>query len=126
MSAARYDITVEQGVTFIKIFTLKQGLSADDPNPILFDFTGYTGEAQIREEYSSPVYLTSFGVTFPPSGSVTGSIDASGSIIISLTPVQTLALPGGLTGYWDLLLFQGSIVTRLLEGRAFISPVATR
>jgi len=126
MSAGHYDITIEQGTTFTKTFTLKVGVSSDDPAPIPFNFTGYTGEAQIREEYSSPNPLVNFSVVFPPSGSVTGSIAASGSITISLTLDQTLILPGGYTGVWDLVLFQGANVERLLEGRAFISPTATK
>ena len=126
MSAGHYDLTVEQGATFSKTFTLKQGITKDDPNPTPCDFTGYTGVAEIREDYARDFPLVAFTVTFPPSGSVTGSIAASGSINISLTSEQTLVLPAGITGVWDLLLYQGDTVTRLLEGQAFIYPVATR
>ena len=126
MSAGHYDLTIYQGATFSKTFTLKQGISQDDPSPTPFDFTGYTGAADIREDYARDYPLVAFTVTFPPSGSVTGSIAASGSINISLTSEQTLALPGGITGVWDLLLYQGDTVIRLLEGQAFINPAATK
>ncbi|MGA2160262.1 MAG: hypothetical protein ABSG90_13750 [Dehalococcoidia bacterium] len=89
------------------------------------DFTAATGASMIRQQYSDVSPTVTITVAF--SGTPT-----DGSIALSLTHVQTAAIPAGkdvcsqASQYvWDLNVTQSSLVTRMLEGKVSIDPSAT-
>lgn len=107
LSAGDWDLYIEQGSTFVQTYTVTDAG---------FVWDGWTARAQIR---------TSAG--------------ESGQLLLDLTPYLTitgpairLAIPASVTetltrnGRWDLEVVQGSIVVRLLNGAAQISPEVTR
>ena len=108
LAAGDYDLYVEQGSTFVQTYTVT------DPG---FTWDGWSARAQIR---SAPV-------------------DSSGELLLDLTPYLTiigaavrLAIPAAITqtltrnGVWDLEMYQGSTVVRILQGKATISQEVTR
>ena len=125
MPAARQDIIIEQNASFTLPLTLLTQTSEVNPTLIPMDLTNFTAESQIRDTYDNPNFLTNFTIAFAPSGSTTGSFSSSGSLTLSLTPQQTLALPFG-RWVWDLFLFQGSISTKILYGEAWVRPAVSR
>lgn len=128
MSASLYDIEIEQGATWSKQLTWKD----DSGAPI--NLTGYLARMQIRKSYSdgsAQISLTS------SSGIVLGG--SAGTIAITITDELTAALvidysqlfmqngKKALQYWYDLELESaGGVVTRLLQGSAFIYPEVTR
>jgi hypothetical protein len=115
MPAAIKNITVEAGVGFELEATWKD--SGEEP----VDLDGYTGQAQMREGFSSTRALLSFAVEFG---------DDPGSILVKAGAEQTRAAVAAAVGreaVWDLELTppEGEPI-RLLKGKAHLSPEATR
>jgi len=122
--AGRYDLTVEQGATFSKTFTLK------DASGAVINLSTYTGRGQIRKYHRSddPPEAT-FVVAFFTNGT-------DGKLVISLTAAVTAALTAGETVgdvrskyVYDIELFvtaTPTIVRRILEGDLYVSPEVTR
>ena len=121
MPAAQYHLTVDIGATFELSFTFMVASSSVDPTPVPMDLNGYTALSQIRDAYGNPNYLAQMTVSFPPSGSTTGSTSSAGVLVLSLSAAQTAILPT-LRGVWDLKLIQGSTVLRVVEGEAWLKP----
>ncbi len=126
MPAAEYHLTIEQGATFSIPLTFMVPSSSANPVLIPMDLTGFTASSELRDAYDNPNTLVSFTITFPPSGSATGSIDSSGSLTMSLTANQTALLPVTNTAVYDLILIQGTTIIRVLEGTVWIKPSVTR
>ena len=103
-------LRIEKGATFSLTLTLTQDDAA-------LDLTGYTAAAQMRETLAS---TDSQAFTVAISSPATGGI-----ITVSLTAVQTAALEYE-TGFWDLEITSGAVVTRLLEGAVEIKLNVTR
>jgi hypothetical protein len=127
MPAAHYDITIEQGATFELPLSFQVESSSVNPTLITMDLTGYTARSQVRDYYDHPTVLAEMTVDFGTYGSgiLTGSVAASGSIVLSLTADQTEALPP-IHAVWDLKLYIGSEEIRVLNGEARIRPSVTR
>ena len=128
MPAGKYSLLIEQGAT------LRLDLAYKDSNNIPIDLTGYSGKMQIKNNYAdsaTTTYLTlssslnndGTGINF--SGSANALPPASGTIgiVISAVTSSTLSFE---TGYYDLEITSGSVVTRLLEGVVKISKEVTR
>ena len=115
MAAGVYDITVEQGVTFVLPITWK------DSSGTPVNLSGYSARMQIREEYDSQETLVS--LTSPSGGIVLGG--ALGTIVVTIAAsvTQTLRLSSGV---YDLEVEIGGVVTRLLQGAVTISREVTR
>ncbi|MBB1253189.1 hypothetical protein H3146_07365 [Streptomyces sp. OF3] len=107
LAAGDWDLYIEQGATFVQTYTV------DDPD---FSWDGWSVRAQIRS------------VARPDA-----------QLLLDLTPYLTvegaairLAIPAAVTetltrnGRWDLEVYQGSTVVRLLNGRAIVSPEVTQ
>lgn len=107
LSAGDYDLRIEQGSTHVQTFTVTD---------VGFTWSGWSARSQIR---SAPA--------------------DSGELLLDLTPYLTiigaavrLAIPASVTqtltrnGVWDLEMYQGSTVVRILQGKAVISPEVTR
>lgn len=109
MPAGEYNLEIEQGTTFSLVATLTV-------SDVAMNLTGYTGAAQIRQNYfSAPTPIT---VSIPAP--------ATGAVSLSLTAKQTRDIPYT-KGLWDFELTDGSgVVTRILKGVATISHEVTR
>lgn len=117
MAAGVYDITIEQGADFNLPLTWKDGTG--DP----IDVSGYTARMQIRENFDSDDYIIS--LTSDAGGGITlGGILGTVTVSISAADTATLAQ---VEAVYDLELESpGGYVTRLTQGRVYISREVTR
>jgi hypothetical protein len=116
MPAGKYDITIEEGATFLLSCTWKD--AAGDP----IDLTGYSAAMQVRRYKTAADTL----LDVSSSGGEITLGDAAGTIEVAIPATETAALTGEVAVY-DLELTDGSgVVTRLLEGDVTISREVTR
>lgn len=108
LSAGDWDLYIEQGSTFVQTYTV-----TDDPD---FTWAGWGVRAQIR---SAPADNGELLLDLTAYLTVTG---AAIRLAIPATQTQTLTR----NGRWDLEVYQGTTVVRLLNGRAIVSPEVTR
>ncbi len=118
--AGRYDLTIDQGSTFLRTFIYKDSTGA------VQDLTGHTAAMMIRKTHNAKGVPTFDGSSFP--GALTIPNPTDGKIILTLTDEETQAFPAPFEGVWDLELelTAGTVVTRLLEGIVTITPNVTR
>lgn len=117
MVAGIYDITIEQGANFSLPLTWK------DENGTPINLTGYFARMQIRQDYDADEAILSLDSTVG-GGIVLGG--AFGTITISIDAGATADL-AQTDAVYDLELESVSgIVTRLVQGRVFISREVTR
>lgn len=126
MSAGRYSFVIEQGATL----NLELQYKDASGNPI--DLTDYSGRMQIRPAVTSnTVYITlssslqpdGTGLNF--SGSNGTTPPSSGSIGVYISAASSSALSFDQAVY-DLEIYSGSFVSRLLEGQVKLSLNVTR
>jgi hypothetical protein len=126
MSAGRYSFTIEQGSTLNLELQYKDG----NGNPM--DLSDYGGRMQIRPSIgSSTIYITlsssldadGTGLNF--SGSNGQTSPSSGSIGMYISAASSSALNFDM-GVYDLEIYSGSFVTRILEGQIKLSKEVTR
>lgn len=126
MSAGRYDITVEQGVTF------DLPISYTNPNGTGVNLTGYSAKMQVREAPASALFVE-FNSSYSANGFIflSGSAEAredgaNGNLRIFMTAANSAAL-APFRGRYDLELTNTSgYVVRLLEGQFRVEPEITR
>ena len=111
MTAGTFNITVEQGTTFVNNMTANVDGSTD--------ITNFTFSSQIRTEALSDHVLATF--------TVTKANNSAGTFSINLTDTQTASLPQG-THKWDLVYVDSadSSRNRLLEGSCTVVAQITR
>lgn len=111
--AGRYDIVVEEGVTWSEVWTWTDAAN----RPV--DLTGYAAAMDWR---------TAGGVLALAFSTAVGNIalgGPSGTMVPTAAAAQTAALPGGPLLY-DLFLYSPSgVVTRLLAGNVNVIPRVT-
>ena len=118
--AAKHNFVIEQGATFPLYIKWQD----PDGNPI--DLTGYRIRMQIRQTPGSASTLLSFDSSSLTTGQTIGSLDSAGVIDLELSAALTAALSFTLAE-WDLTATSaGGEVTRLVEGKASVSPGVTR
>lgn len=126
MAAGKYSFTIEQGSTL----NLELQYKDASGNPI--DLSYYGGRMQIRETIaSSTPYITlssslnpdGTGLNF--SGSNNSTPPTSGSIGIYISAASSSLLDFTQAVY-DLEIYSGSYVTRILEGQVKLSKEVTR
>jgi hypothetical protein len=126
MAAGRYSFIIEQGST------LSLELQYKDSTGTPINLSGYGGRMQIRPEVSSnTVYITlssslqpdGTGINF--SGSNNSTPPESGSIGLYISAISSSLLNFD-TAVYDLEIFSGSIVNRILEGQIKLSKEVTR
>ena len=126
MAAGRYSFVIEQGST------LNLELQYKDASGTPIDLTDYGGRMQIRPSVaSSTVYITlssslepdGTGLNF--SGSNGQTPPSSGSIGVYISAASSSLLNFDMAVY-DLELYSGSYVTRILEGQVKLSKEVTR
>lgn len=119
-AASQLDLEINQGATYtLDVPGIKTAAGAD------VNITGYAVRGQIRRRVTDSVVLVPFTCTI-----VTPAV---GAFQISLTAAQTAALPSSgskdqpLACAYDVEIESPSgVVSRVLEGTAFISPEVTR
>jgi len=120
MTVGRKDFDAQQGATFRRVITWKDGSGA------LVDLTGWTAAFTVRASFGAAEALLDLttengGVTL---GGAAGTIDvrATDEQMGALTVPNAGAFPPVLTAAYNLTLTApGGDVTRLLEGRFVIS-----
>lgn len=112
MTAAKYDIEIDQGSDFALALTIKE-------NNVAKNLSAYSARGQLRPTVDSPdSKKTDF--TFDLTNS------ANGVIIMQLPHGTSAAMEAGMYVY-DLEIFIGTTtVTRIMQGRATVSPEVTR
>jgi len=120
--ANQYNIVVEQGSTFTLSITYKD--SEGDP----IDLTNFTARMDIRQTYTTEAALveldSSDGGTGNTSGIALGGLDGTITVVISSSATSGLTAPS--TNVYDLELRDTvGAITRILEGKATVSPNAT-
>lgn len=110
------EFNIGQGETFRIGATI-----ISDSGSIPLNITDYSFSGQVRENYTTDEVAATFTITkLPPLN--------SGSIMVELTPEQTLTLNQRRYVY-DINMVSGSVTPikrRILEGALTIRPTATR
>jgi hypothetical protein len=119
MAAGKHDITIEQGATF----TLN--LSYKDSDGAVVDLSsGYTGRMKIRESTGGTI-IASTESGDSPKNTLSIALAASGNnIIVTMSATNTASLDFD-NAVYDLELFSGATVDRIIEGRVFLSKEIT-
>ena len=110
MAAAKLNLYIEQGATFSKTLTFKDG-------------AGVIFNGQIRRAYLSSDILETF--TFVVSNQITNT----GEVVMSLTSAETMAMPADskISNFsYDVEVTAGAVVTRVVEGSVSLSAEVTR
>jgi hypothetical protein len=124
MPAAKYSFKVEQGATL----TFNLQWTDDSGTPI--DLTAYDARMQIRSDYAdingNTLYAT-LTSSLDSSPSNTGLLlsGSSGVIYVFLSAETTEGFVFE-EGLYDLELYKGGVVERLLEGKVTVSKEVTR
>ncbi len=126
MAAGKYSFTIDQGSTF------QLELQYKDANNDPIDLTYYGGRMQIRQSVSDSTVLLQLsssknadGTGLDFSGSNGTTPPTSGSIGIYISAASSSALTFSEAVY-DLEIYSGSYVTRVLEGKVRLSREVTR
>jgi hypothetical protein len=128
MAAGKYSFVIEQGVTTIFEVQYKDA----NNNPV--NLSGYSGRMQIKSNYadnspityatiSSSLHADGTGLNFSGSNNVTSP--ASGAIGVYISATTSSAFTFDQAKY-DLEIYSGSVVIRLLEGNIKLSKEVTR
>lgn len=113
--AVQYNVEIDQGADWFLNVTYEQ------PAGTPVNITGYTSALQLR---SLPTDTTAVLSLSTGSGiTITGS---TGLVAVHATAAQTRAIDEGVY-YYDLeITSQSGIVTRLIQGQAYVSAEVTR
>ncbi len=116
MAAAKYNLKIEQGTTFVRTLTFKQ-------SDIAMNLTGKTYAGKIRESYDSAIVLATFSFDLTDL--------AAGTLVVSLTAGETSSLPSTLDAtplVYDIeeTDVDGITVKRILKGSVSVSPEVTK
>lgn len=109
--SANHNLTIKQGSSYSISGQLIVG-STGEPR----DLTGYDIRSQMRPDYQSETF-------FDFSGSIVDPVE--GTWQMELTAAETEDIPAGCYVY-DVEIFSGDTVERILEGKAVVSPEVTR
>ena len=118
MTAANYDITIEQGTTW----TLQMSLYTDSDNTVPWDLSGYAADMDIRSYKESDDTLATFSTT---DGSIV--ISGSDSNVLTVTAsASSTADYSFYAGVYDLEVSKDGVVTRIIQGKVKVSMEVTR
>lgn len=116
MSAGIYNVTLEQGATFTRTITY------NEPGGSPVDLTGFTAAMDLRASYNSEEAILT--LTTENGRIALGGV--AGTITLTIDAEDMADLVGPADGVYDLELYTGGTVIRLLQGTWTISPEATR
>jgi len=114
MTAARYDLVIDQGSDFAIEFTVSESGTGKN-------LTNYYARAFIRPSKSSSTKTEEFDARIPSDTAATGKIT------MSLTNQKSTLIPAG-TYFYDLEIYTSAdaYVSRLLHGTVTITQEVTR
>lgn len=126
MSAGRYNFVADQGATFAKTVTWKDG----EGDPV--NLTGFTARMHIRESYAAsdtavtPLTTENGGITLGgAAGTIALLIPASAMALLDIPDVP--GTPPKKNYVYDLeLISAGGVVTKLLHGLFIVRREVTR
>jgi len=112
MTAATYNLTVDQGSDFALSLVIKEAGQVKD-------LTGYSARAQLRARKASETLTATFTCTI--------TSPTSGEVILALPNATSKDIPAGVY-YYDLELYTPSdaLVVRLIEGQVTVRQEVTR
>ena len=108
MAAGIYNLSIEQGSSW------ELRMAIDSSEGVELNIAGYTFDAKIARSYydEAPITINTLIINA-----------ATGTIKLSLTPSQTTTLDSAIEYIYDVDMESPSgTITRLMEGRASISP----
>ena len=112
MTAAPYDLVIDQGSDFAIDLTITESGSAKN-------LTGYSGRAQIRSTHAATSTTASFTVTVVSA--------ANGTMKLELSAATTTALAAGRYVYdLEIHTANDATVKRLIQGNVTINQQVTR
>lgn len=124
MTAAKLDLTVDQGATF------STGLTWYLAGPVVdgvvtkgapVDLTGVSARMQIRTGYGQPVLVSLLSDT--PGEIGLGGVNGTIQIVIPAVKTDLLTVK---KAYYDLEVVRGDAVVRVLAGQVLVNPNITR
>ena len=121
--ANQYNIVVEQGATFSLTITYK------DSDDNLIDLTNIESRMEIRQDHASSTALVTLTSAAGGSGNTSGIAmgGTAGTITVVIDDATTGGFTAPATNVYDLeLVTSDGTVTRLLEGKATVSPGVTQ
>lgn len=126
MAAGKYSFVIEQGATFQRELLYK------DASGSAIDLTNYSARMQIRPVPGSPTLYITLSSSISPDGTginlngLNGTNPpSSGSIGLIISAISSSMLNFDEASY-DLELYSGSFVNRLLEGKVKLSREVTK
>ena len=122
MLAGIYNITCQQGSSFVRVIRIEYPDAVDPTVFLPFDLSGYSARMQVRRTISSSTTMISLD-TDDNGIEITSAED--GEITITMTDTQTAALTSD--GVYDLeIISVDDFVTRILQGEFRLSLEVTR
>jgi len=115
MSAATYRMNIEQGATYSLDCVLSET-----------DLTGYLGRGQVRLTTAAAASVGDFTVTITDAATGAFTVTLPASELADLDLTGTTNHASYIDAAYDIELYTGSTVLRVLNGVARISPNATR
>lgn len=112
MSAATYNLNIDQGSDFAIQLTIKE-------NSVAKDLTGYSARAQLRSTKTSSIVSGSFTCTITD--------EVNGVLKMELTNAVSSGMSAG-SYYYDLEIYTANdaFVARLLQGKVNLTQEVTR
>lgn len=117
MSAANYDLVIEQGASWSQSVQWKTGSPATAVN-----LTGFSARLQLRSSVSASTAALSLTTE---NGRIALTAN-TGTITLSISATDTAAMTAGRYVYDLELVSSGGQVTRLMEGIVTVSAEVTR
>jgi len=122
MLAGIYNITCQQGSTFVRVIRIEYPDAVDPTIFLPFNLTGYSARMQVRRTISSSTTMISLSTS---NNGIQITSALNGEITITMTDAQTAALTSD--GVYDLeIISTNNFVTRILQGEFRLSLEVTR
>ena len=126
MIAGIYNITIEQGSTFVRLISIEQPDLDADPTGATFEpfvLTGYSARMQIRRTIESSTVMLS--LTSPSGGIIISPGTPENELSITISAAVTAALET--SGVYDLeIVDAGGLVSKVVRGTVTLIPEVTR
>jgi hypothetical protein len=126
MIAGIYNLTIEQGSTFVRLISIEQPDLDADPTGATFEpflLTGYSARMQIRRTVESSTVMLS--LTSPSGGIIISPGTPENELSITISAAVTAALTS--SGVYDLeIVDAGGLVSKVIRGTVTLIPEVTR
>jgi hypothetical protein len=111
------NITLNQGEDFNRVLTIK------DSANVAVNITGYTFRGQVREKFNSPSTIAVFSFVVLDQGTNVGQVTWK----LGNTALTSLVLTASKEYLYDVeMVTPAGDVTRILQGKATVSPEVTK